>query len=59
MELEFGAVAERFETENLKLFQFEQLLLLRELVNQLDSSTARSEKYLPVAGQGGHRWKLL
>src|SRR5579864_5476314 len=52
VKLEFGTVAERFETENLKLFQFEQLLLLRELVNQLDSSTARSEKYLPVAWTG-------
>jgi hypothetical protein len=28
MELEFGAVTKRLETENLKLFQFEQLLLL-------------------------------
>src|SRR4029077_6395110 len=29
MKLEFGAVAERFESENLESFQFEQLLLLK------------------------------
>jgi hypothetical protein len=29
VKLEFGAVAERFESENLKPFEFEQLLLLR------------------------------
>jgi hypothetical protein len=29
VKLEFGAVAKRLETENLELFQFEQLLLLR------------------------------
>jgi len=28
VELEFGAVAKRLEAKNLKLFQFEQLLLL-------------------------------